>query len=82
MTTALAVFIAAFVVALFAVPVAKRIALSLRIVDAPDKQRKLHGRIVPLTGGLTLLMTLPLVVLIGVSQSGLYSETIRHRPTK
>ena len=62
MTTALAVFIAAFVVALFAVPVAKRIALSLRIVDAPDKQRKLHGRIVPLTGGLTLLMTLPLVV--------------------
>ncbi|MEZ6107687.1 MAG: MraY family glycosyltransferase [Pirellulaceae bacterium] len=41
------------------VPVAKRLALLLGIVDSPDKHRKLHGRVVPLTGGLLLLAVLP-----------------------
>lgn len=62
MWTTLLSFVLAFGFALVAVPVAKRIALLLGIVDSPDKHRKLHVRVVPLSGGLTLLLTLPLLL--------------------
>ncbi|HAN97215.1 MAG TPA: undecaprenyl/decaprenyl-phosphate alpha-N-acetylglucosaminyl 1-phosphate transferase [Planctomycetaceae bacterium] len=63
MITALACFGLSLLLTLFLVPVAKRVALWLGIVDAPDKHRKLHGRIVPLTGGLILGTVLPLVLI-------------------
>ena len=59
MWTSLLAFGLAFGLAVLTVPVAKRLALLLGIVDSPDKHRKLHGRVVPLTGGLLLLAVLP-----------------------
>lgn len=62
MWTALLIFAVAFGIALAVVPCAKQVALWLGIVDSPDKHRKLHQRVVPLSGGLTLLFTLPLLM--------------------
>ncbi len=57
-----AAFVLAFVVALVFVPVAKLIAIWGGVVDRPDKSRKLHARTVPLAGGITIGVCLPIVL--------------------
>lgn len=57
-----AAFVLAFVVALVFVPVAKLIAVWADVVDRPDTKRKLHARVVPLAGGITIGVCLPIVL--------------------
>lgn len=57
-----AAFVLAFVVALVFVPVAKLIAVWGGIIDRPDAKRKLHSRVVPLAGGITIAVCLPIVL--------------------
>src|SRR5262245_18137175 len=45
----------AFVFTALSMPLARRLAVKLRLVDHPDSHRKLHGRPIPLAGGLALL---------------------------
>ena len=55
MTTFLVTGLLGFVVALFATLVVRRLARDVGLVDKPDGVRKVHGRVVPLGGGLALL---------------------------
>lgn len=51
-----------FVASLIATFVVKRIATRLKLVDKPDHVRKLHGRVVPMGGGVALWFTFWVVV--------------------
>lgn len=55
---ALLAFASAFLTSLVAAPLIARIAIRLGIVDRPDGHRKLHDGPIPLTGGLTILVSL------------------------
>ena len=57
MTPGLIAFISAFLTATATAPVMGRLARKLGIVDKPDGHRKLHQNAVPLTGGMTILMS-------------------------
>jgi UDP-GlcNAc:undecaprenyl-phosphate/decaprenyl-phosphate GlcNAc-1-phosphate transferase len=48
--------VGAFVLSVLITPIARRIAISLRIVDHPDAHRKLHREPVALCGGMTILL--------------------------
>ena len=54
MTTCLAVFVAAFLVALGATVGVRSMALRLGIVDRPDNYRKVHQRAMPRLGGVAI----------------------------
>ena len=54
MSAVLTALLTSLCVALVAVPLVIRAATRLGVVDAPDARRKLHGRIVPLGGGLAV----------------------------
>jgi len=47
-------FILALVLSLLLIPVAKRVALKLQIVDKPDFVRKIHTKPIPLSGGVVI----------------------------
>jgi len=55
-------FISAFLLVLFFVPLVKRLALKLKIVDIPRLARKIHSRPTPLLGGLAVFLGLALVI--------------------
>jgi UDP-GlcNAc:undecaprenyl-phosphate GlcNAc-1-phosphate transferase len=59
------IFIAAFLVALLATPIARRLALAANIVDHPSEARKTHQHPTPYLGGVAVL--LGLLVAVGVS---------------
>lgn len=65
MSSCLAAFVLAFVVACVATATVRRIALRLRVVDEPDHFRKIHQRAVPLLGGIAIHVAFaaPIVVL-------------------
>ena len=71
-----AAFVLAFVVALMVVPLAKRIASQASIVDRPDTNRKLHGRVVPLSGGIAIGISLPMVLIAAWLFSDAVAESI------
>ena len=73
---AFAAFVLAFVVALMVVPLAKRIASQASIVDRPDTNRKLHGRVVPLSGGIAIGISLPMVLIAAWLFSDAVAESI------
>ena len=73
---AFAAFVLAFVVALMVVPLAKRIASQASIVDRPDTNRKLHGRVVPLSGGIAIGISLPVVLIASWLFSDAVAESI------
>ena len=73
---AFAAFVLAFVVALMVVPLAKKIASQLGIVDRPDAKRKLHGRVVPLSGGIAIGISLPVVLIAAWLFSDAVAESI------
>ncbi|MFH5805850.1 glycosyltransferase family 4 protein [Alienimonas sp. DA493] len=52
MLLSLTVLLASLAITLAAVPPIRRAAVACDLVDRPDQRRKLHGRIVPLGGGL------------------------------
>lgn len=58
----LTAFLSAFFCSVIAAPLIARLALRLKIVDAPDGHRKLHARPIPLTGGMTILVSLAVAV--------------------
>jgi UDP-GlcNAc:undecaprenyl-phosphate GlcNAc-1-phosphate transferase len=55
-TTGLVVFVIATVVAVVATPLVRALACRLGIVDEPDGFRKLHGKRVPLLGGVAVYL--------------------------
>ena len=54
MTAVLTALLTSLCVCLCGVPVVIRLATALGVVDRPDARRKLHGRVVPLGGGLAV----------------------------
>ena len=56
----------AFIITLILIPIVRKFALSLRILDHPDK-RKIHNNPVPLLGGIAVYIG----ILVGVILSGL-----------
>ena len=55
--TTIAAFIAALLVGLAVVPVAKRLAVRWNLVDHPDQKRKLHKQATPLVGGISVFIS-------------------------
>jgi UDP-GlcNAc:undecaprenyl-phosphate GlcNAc-1-phosphate transferase len=51
---------------LLATPLVRRFCLRLGIVDRPDQHRKIHGRVVPVAGGLAVLVGISLAVLFAL----------------
>src|ERR1700722_879748 len=49
-------FGASFLLCLLLTPLARVLALRYELVDRPDQRRKMHGRIVPVAGGLPILL--------------------------
>lgn len=66
MLTPLAAFVFAFLACLAIVPFAKRFAFRNGIVDSPDKKRKLHGRTIPLAGGIAVFTTLLITITFAI----------------
>lgn len=62
MTSSILTFISATVAALLLAPCIGRCSKWLGIVDRPDGHRKLHSRVVPLTGGPTLVIAIAISV--------------------
>jgi UDP-GlcNAc:undecaprenyl-phosphate GlcNAc-1-phosphate transferase len=62
METLLAIIGISFGVGVVLVPLARRLALGCNLVDRPDARRKLHGRVIPVAGGLAVLASTCLVV--------------------
>lgn len=62
-------FLIAFALAVGLTPLVRKLALGLKIVDLPDSSRKIHGRPVPLLGGVALfcawLLALGLYIIFG-----------------
>ena len=65
MTTALVAFAVAFIAAILCTPVVRAAARRLGVVDKPDSFRKVHGREVPLLGGVAIYVAFatPIVAL-------------------
>lgn len=61
-TLALVAFAAALALTLIAVPVAKRLARHVGLVDHPDKHRKLHDNAIPLVGGICIFLATAAVI--------------------
>ncbi len=62
--------VASFVVALVAVPVARRIAHRTGVVDKPDRIRKLHGRTVAYLGGVGVFVGVFAGIIVSAVTSG------------
>src|SRR5437588_143427 len=56
MTTLLCIAASSFLSCLLLTPLARRLALRLRLVDVPDGRRKMHGKTTPVAGGLAILV--------------------------
>ena len=61
----LCTFCASLLLCLVLTPLARAVAQRCRLVDQPDKRRKMHGRAVPVAGGLPILLS-ACVALAGV----------------
>ncbi|MEQ1828969.1 MAG: MraY family glycosyltransferase [Pirellula sp.] len=70
----------AFLVSLITTPVARRLAVSMGMIDHPDTHRKLHREPIALCGGPVLLVTLFITaaVFLGCTQRywGIFQETL------
>ena len=55
-TLTLAAFTIALCLGLLGVPIAKKIALAIGLVDHPDQKRKLHKKPIPLVGGIVVFI--------------------------
>ena len=53
---ALSALLAAFLIAFFATPLARKTAVRCRCLDIPDGKRKMHGEPIPYFGGLSILL--------------------------
>lgn len=67
MSFMLLTLVVGFSVAVLAAPVSAALCRHLQIVDRPDGHRKLHSKIVPLTGGPTLLISVAAAVAAGIA---------------
>jgi UDP-GlcNAc:undecaprenyl-phosphate GlcNAc-1-phosphate transferase len=58
------------------VPVARVFALRVGLVDQPDGRRKMHGRIVPVTGGLAVFASMWFVIGLGLLTPNAYQDAL------
>ncbi len=63
-TAVLTIFGIALVFALALVPVAKRLAVRVHLVDHPDQKRKLHANAIPLIGGIVIFVSVLAALLV------------------
>ena len=63
-------FIGSIVGAIFLVPWLSVVARRWDIVDRPDRQRKLHDSVIPLVGGVAVLLTMILMIPLSVYGGG------------
>ncbi|MFO1066210.1 MAG: MraY family glycosyltransferase [Pirellulales bacterium] len=57
MPTYVTALLGAFLTAVVATPVARKVAIHFGIVDKPDPRRKLHGRVIARAGGVAVLIS-------------------------
>ncbi len=69
--------LAAFAISLAVTPLARAVALRLGMVDQPDARRKMHGREVPMAGGLALFVAVAAVVAAVTLVPGWLGEELR-----
>jgi len=69
-----------FLLALGLTPLVRSTAIRFGIVDAPDGHRKLHGRTVPLCGGVAVFLAMLISVGIGVTFNVGWSELLTNDP--
>jgi len=83
MTTVLAAFAIAFITAVVCTPVLRAVARRLGIVDKPDGLRKVHGREVPLLGGVAIYIALaaPIIALYFIPRTTI-STALFARPAQ
>lgn len=71
--------LASLLVCLAIIPASRRFALKVGLVDQPDGRRKIHGRPVPVTGGLAVFVALWSVIGLGYLAPHAYQqEMIEH----
>ncbi|MBX3440851.1 MAG: undecaprenyl/decaprenyl-phosphate alpha-N-acetylglucosaminyl 1-phosphate transferase [Planctomyces sp.] len=70
----------AFLFSLVLTPVVRRLALRLGIVDAPDGHRKLHGRTVPLCGGVAVFAAMAIALGVGLAVNVGWGYVLRSDP--
>ncbi len=58
-------FIATFILAFVLTLVVRGLALRYKVLDYPDKERKLHARAIPLLGGIAIFVALALSLVLG-----------------
>ena len=82
MAAILTALLASLATTLAAVPLVRRLAVRCDLVDRPDARRKLHGRVVPLGGGLAVYLgwvapLAALALLSGIGNPTDSGETVR-----
>jgi UDP-GlcNAc:undecaprenyl-phosphate/decaprenyl-phosphate GlcNAc-1-phosphate transferase len=75
------IVVIAFLLGVVLTPFVRRLALRLGIVDAPDGHRKLHGRTVPLGGGVAVFASMVLAIGVGMLFDTGWSEALRGDPS-
>ncbi len=68
--TTLIILAASLVLSLVLTPVVRGLAFRLQLVDHPDGRRKMHGRIIPLGGGIAILISASLALGLTLLMSG------------
>lgn len=58
--------ISAFVINMLLIPLGRTIASKFNLVDKPDAERKLHDRPIPLSGGISVFISIGLALLISI----------------
>lgn len=75
------VVVIAFLLAAALTPSVRRLALRLGVVDKPDGHRKLHGRTVPLGGGVAVFLSMIFAIGAGMLFETPWSQALRGDPS-
>src|SRR5262245_8996496 len=70
----LGLFLASLLASLLTVPLARRLALWLGLVDRPDGRRKMHDRAIPVAGGIAILTAGAGVLLLALALAAPVAE--------
>ena len=60
----IAAFFSAMVLAFAIIPISKRLAVLVGLVDHPDKRRKLHKNAIPMIGGIAVFLSVMITLLV------------------
>ncbi|HWB01146.1 MAG TPA: MraY family glycosyltransferase [Pirellulales bacterium] len=74
-----ALLVVAFVLAVVFTAITREVALFIGLVDAPDRNRKIHARATPLGGGVAVLLALCATIAITSFAPSVWGEVVRQQ---